>query len=1089
MENESLNKENKQYIVGIGASAGGLEAIDSFFRKVPVDSGLAFVVVQHLSPDYKSLMAELLSKHTDIPVHRIEEGMTVKANNIYLIPPRKNLTIFHGRLLLTEQIREGLNLPIDVFFQSLAEDHNELSIAVVLSGTGSDGTRGIRAIKDRGGMVMVQDEESAKFSGMPNSAIATGLVDFIISAEDMSEQLMAFVKHPYSTHQKISEINENDTDLTRILALIRDKRKLDFTFYKPNTVIRRIERRISINQLNDLSEYAQFIEANPQEISTLYQELLIGVTSFFRDTFVFEEVSKKWLPDITQHIEDNELRGWVSACSTGEEAYSIAMMLAEYREQSGQNFRIKIFATDIDKVAIEKASMGIFPESIVADLPKDYLNKYFIRRDESFQINQKIREMVVFAQHNLIKDPPFTNINLLTCRNVLIYLQPVLQKKILELFNFSLHSEGLLVLGTSESVGDMDEYFNSVSPKAKLYRSRGKYKPVGSISNRDSVVLDNQFQPSITSNYPMHRHRHAEDKILERFVNGLADDVLPFTLIIDDAMEVSHIFGDAKNYMMYPSGKVVTDITKMVINDLSIPVATGIQKALKSNEAVILSNIRVMEQDQAKYLRLHVKNLKGKKGQQKLLAVMISEMETQSVAVESNALSFDLNKEASQRISDLEQELQFTRENLQATVEELETSNEELQATNEELLASNEELQSTNEELQSVNEELYTVNAEYQGKITELTLLNNDLDNLFNSTNIATLFLDENLDVRRFTPRLESIFHIMISDIGRPFFHLSHSIDDMDMLELASQVIENNIPIEKEIQSNEGHWYLFRIMPYAVSDTVYAGVILTFIDINQLKNTQEKLLLSEKEEIDRITTFVEYSNDAITLQDDQGRIITWNQGAEQLYGWNKEEAQTMEFKDIVVKNSLDITNDILKKVRSGHNIQPFESQRVCKDGTIIDVSVSASALHTSNNNRKLVAFTERDMSQQHQLALKDCVLCMQQLAEVVIDNSDAVIILNVSGNITAWNEGAHKLYGWSQEEAINMSFVNLIPQHNRSQASGFVDQLIQGDAVQQSMCVQRVTKDNREINVNIVASVLRNHLGEALLISTSEKAE
>ena len=741
MENKQDTKP-KQYIVGIGASAGGLEAIYAFFQKMPVNSGLAFVVVQHLSPDYKSLMTELLSNHIDIPVHRIEEGMRVKANNVYLIPPRKNLTIFHDQLLLTEQIRnEGLHLPIDVFFQSLAEDHNEMSIAVVLSGTGSDGTRGIRAIKDRGGMVMVQNEDSAKFSGMPNNAIATGLVDFVLSAEEMSEQLLAFVKHPYSTQQS-TVINQSDNDFTRILALLRDKRKLDFTFYKPNTVVRRIERRISINQLNDLSEYVQFIEANPQELSTLYQELLIGVTSFFRDTFVFEEVSGKWLPEVIKHIDDNEIRVWVSACSTGEEAYSIAMMLAEYREKSGLNFRVKVFATDIDKLAIEKASVGAFPESIVADVPKDFLIKYFIRRDENFQITQKIREMVVFAQHNLIKDPPFTNINLLTCRNVLIYFQPVLQQRVLELFNFSLHSEGLLVLGTSESVGNMDDYFHNVSAKAKLYRSRGKHKPIV-VNNRDSIVLGGHVQPSKTLGYPVNRHRYAEDKILERFVNGLVDDVLPFTLIIDDGLEVSHIFGDAKDYMMYPSGKIVTDITKMVIHDLSIPVATGIQKALKNNEAVILSNIRVSENDQVRYLRLHIKNLQGKKGQQKLLAVMISEMETQPSTPESNVLSFDLNKEASQRIADLEQELQFTRENLQATVEELETSNEELQATNEELLASNEELQSTNEELQSVNEELYTVNAEYQGKIVELTLLNNDLDNLFDSTNIATLFLEQ----------------------------------------------------------------------------------------------------------------------------------------------------------------------------------------------------------------------------------------------------------------------------------------------------------------------------------------------------------
>lgn len=1094
MENKSEKEdtEKKQYIVGIGASAGGLEAITDFFSEMPINSGLVFVVVQHLSPDYKSLMPELLAKHTQIPVHRIKEGMKIEPDNIYLITPRKNLTLFHGRLLLQEQVRnEGLNLPIDVFFKSLAEDALEQAIAVILSGTGSDGTRGIRAIKDRGGMVMVQDEDSAKFNGMPNNAVATGLVDFILSSVKMPAQLLAFIKHPYSAIQQpennTEDKDEYDTDLTRVLALLRDKKKVDFTYYKPNTVLRRIERRIAINQLGDLSEYLQFIEANPDELGVLYQELLIGVTSFFRDDFVYQEFRQDYLASIVENIDDDEMRVWVAACSTGEEAYSIAMILAEYREHTGHHFRIKIFATDLDKFAIEKASLGIYPESIVADVPHDLLAKYFIRRDENFQITQKIREMVVFAQHNLIKDPPFTNINLLTCRNVLIYLQPVLQKKIFDLFNFSLHREGLMMLGTSESIGDMVDFFELVSPKAKLYRSRGKYKPMP-IANRDSKVLGTSFQPSYTSNYAPRHDRFVEDKILERFINELVDDVIPFAVVINDALEVSHIFGDAKNYLAYPSGKIVTDITKMVVHELSIPIATGVQKALKSNKDVILSNIRAKDQEQVRSLRLQIKNLKGKKGQQPLLAVLINEISKQALPVESDTLSFDLNKEASQRISDLEHELQFTRENLQATVEELETSNEELQATNEELLASNEELQSTNEELQSVNEELYTVNAEYQGKITELTLLNNDLDNLFNSTNIATLFLDENLEVRRFTPSLESIFNIVETDIGRPFFHLSHSVDQLDISELVRQVASNHKTKEQEIKTDTGNWFLLHIMPYAVSETVYAGVILTFIDIDQLRQTQDKLLLREQEEMERFSTFVQHSNDAITLQNKKGQIVTWNQGAEQLYGWNTQEALTMQFKKIVAKNSQKLTCDILEKLRNGSQVQSFESQRVRKDGKVIDVSVSASMLHSSKDNGKLVAFTERDMSQQHQLALKDCVLCMQQLAEVMIDSDDALIIIDISGDITAWNKGAHELYGWSQEEAINMPFVNLLPLQNRSKASYFVSQLIQDDAMQQSISIQRVTKDNREINVSMVASVLRNSIGEALLISTSEKA-
>ncbi|MCH9698462.1 MAG: chemotaxis protein CheR, partial [Gammaproteobacteria bacterium] len=563
MANTPIQENNKSYIVGIGASAGGLEAIESFFKKMPADSGIIFVVVQHLSPDYKSLMAELLSKHTAMPVHRIEDGMEAKPNNIYLIPPRKNLSIFHGRLLLREQIRtEGLNLPIDLFLLSLAEDCNESAIGIILSGTGSDGTRGIRAIKERGGMVMVQDEETAKFNGMPNNAIATGLADFILAADEMPVQLLSFIKHPYSSTQQSDTIDEGETDLSRIFALLREKTKVDFTYYKPSTVLRRIERRVSINQLNDFSEYVSYLESNTPEITTLHQELLIGVTSFFRDDFVFENFNKQWLPELVTQLHNEELRVWVCACSTGEEAYSIAMLLAEYQERSEHYLRVKIFATDIDQVAIEKASVGLYPESIAADVPPDLLSKYFIRHDDNFQVSQRIREMVVFAQHNMIKDPPFTNINLLSCRNVLIYLQPILQKKILELFNFSLNKNGLLILGTSESIGEMVDYFDNVDSKSKVYLSKGKYKPVAMHTRHGTVV--NDFQPSFTNSQKGSQDRYFDDRTLERFINGIKNDILPFTLIVDESSQVSHIFGEAKDYLTYPSGKINQDITKMV---------------------------------------------------------------------------------------------------------------------------------------------------------------------------------------------------------------------------------------------------------------------------------------------------------------------------------------------------------------------------------------------------------------------------------------------------------------------------------------------------------------------------------------------
>lgn len=1075
------------YVVGIGASAGGLEAIESFFKKMPADSGMAFIVVQHLSPDYKSLMVELLSKHTLMPVLRIEEGMKVEPNHVYLIPPRKNLTMFHGHLLLNNQNHSNeLNLPIDIFLRSLAEDAAEFAVGVILSGTGSDGTRGVRAIKEHGGMVMVQDEESAKFDGMPRNAIATGLVDFILPPEDMPKQLLAFVKHPYAVQE--ASIHSEDSDLTRIFALLRDKHKVDFTFYKPNTIVRRIERRISINQCRDLKEYRNLLENNSQEVSALFQELLIGVTNFFRDDTVFEEIRGKWLTPLVKSLSNNEIRVWIAGCSTGEEAYSLAIMLAEYREYSGNFFRMKLFATDVDAKAVEKASAGLYPESIAADVPAHLLVKYFSRREDSFQISQAIRESVVFAQHNLIKDPPFTNIHLLSCRNLLIYLQPVLQRKILELFNFSLVKDGLLMLGTSESIGEMVDYFDMVSPKGKIYRARGKYRSLGIGGIDPAPALMTSFRNPPPQSGRHVAGRYQDDKILERFFNALTKDLLPFTMIVNESLEISHIFGDAQRYLSYPSGKLVTDITKLVSKDLAIPIATGARKALKSGESINMSNIKLREKDKVRTLNIHVRLLPGRKNQETLLAILIFEADhhaTQEIGFAAD--NFDINQDAAQRINDLEQELQLTRENLQATVEELETSNEELQATNEELLASNEELQSTNEELQSVNEELYTVNAEHQSKISELTILNNDLDNLFNSTNIGILFLDENLDIRRFTHKLQSLFHIVENDIGRPFFHLTHSIRDIDLEDLIGQVVEKKIILESEVQNQHGNWYFMRIIPYAVSDRIYSGVILTFVNIDLLKQTQESLRQRSELETQRLASFVNYSLDAITLLDDAGTFITWNRGAELLYGWSAREALQMRFESLVPLDERPHMRRVFDNLQRGEQVAQFDSKRLNRQGEVIDVSVSATLLSSQNDTGRIFSLTERDLRSHLLIDKRHCISCIQKLASLLLDANEAIIIIDFEGFIVAWNKGAESLYGWSQSEAMGMKFESLVPANLREEAREMFQSIVSGRSSYQVTQSQRQTKNRQVINITMIASVLGYQNGDTMLVVTTEK--
>jgi two-component system CheB/CheR fusion protein len=839
---------NPSHYVGIGASAGGLEAIESFFKQMPPQSNIAFIVVQHLSPDYKSLMVELLSKKTEMPVHRAEDGMEVLAANVYLIPPKKNLTIFHGKLVLNDKvINQGINLPIDIFLRSLAEDQAERSIAIILSGTGSDGTRGVRAIKELGGMVMVQDEESAKFDGMPRAAISTGVADYILPPDKMPEQLLAYVAHPYTSGEKHSDLLLKDADaLTRLFAELRDKTKVDFTYYKPSTITRRIERRMSVNQISDFEEYVNYLQNYPGEVMGLYRDLLIGVTNFFRDPEAMQELEEKWLPELLMRLKNREIRFWIAGCSTGEEAYTLAIIVKEVMETAGISRDVKIFATDIDKDAIITAGAGIYPESIAGDLPPKIMAKYFYHKEEKLQIARHLREMVVFAQHNLVKDPPFTNIDFISCRNLLIYLQPVLQQKAFEMFNFSLNPEGLLFLGTSESTGELNDYFENLHQKHKIYKSRGKTQPMRrdlEIKSRDD--RDYHSQPFALRT----RDRRAGDpdsnRIIKQYLEVASEHYLPLSVIVNQRLAILHIVGNTEGYFRVPSGPAEYDISKMAARDLAIPLATGVQKVFRTGEELSYTNIRLQHHDQDRTIRIRIVPLPEIKGHDPLVSVFFEEIDIKQ-SLNRDAVTYDLGKETHQRINDLEQELQFARENLQATIEELETSNEELQATNEELLASNEELQSTNEELQSTNEELYTVNAEHQNKIIELTELNNDVDNLLTSSGIGTMLLDEDLEVRKFSPEITKVFHIMDKDVGRPVTHIAHRLQDYDPVEMIKTVKKTNLPVEQEIQAEGNRWYLARILPYVIGPKAYSGVVLTFIDITEARLARKHLANSRQ---------------------------------------------------------------------------------------------------------------------------------------------------------------------------------------------------------------------------------------------------
>jgi two-component system CheB/CheR fusion protein len=898
---DDLDEPSKPtHIVGVGASSGGLEAIEAFFKAMPPDSGVAFVVIQHLSPDHKSLMAELLSKRTRMPVHRAEDGMWVEPNAVYLIPPNKNLRLFHRRIILSVQDRDtrGINLPIDIFFRSLAEDQGSKAIAIILSGTGSDGTSGIRAIKEELGMVMVQAEETAAFDGMPRSAIATGLVDYILPPEEMPIQLLTYLKHPFTAKDNAGSMLTDEDGLTRIFALLRESNKIDFTYYKPTTIIRRIERRMAVNQIHDLNDYVRFLESYPIELNSLHKDLLIGVTSFFRDPEAFENIYKNYLPMVMREAKDAKLRLWVSGCSTGEEAYSLAILCCEVNENEHSKTDVKIFATDVDREAILTASAGIFAESAIADIDANLLSKYFYRKDEGFYISRQVREMVVFAQHNLVKDPPFTNIDLISCRNLLIYLQPVLQKRVLELFNFALNPKGILFLGSSETTGEMGDYFDSLDHKWRIYQSRGRRRQ--SQLSEPAINFDAKrwYNTNRLTGRGITTRLHEEERLLERLVESVAGDYLPFCMVVNEAMELLHVAGEANEFLHFSSGKVINDVSKLVLKDLAIPLTTGLQKVFKSKDELIYSNIHLNNNNQHRVVNMRLKPLPTKKQQVLLIAVFIEEVRKSLKTDTASPETYNVGKEAQQRIIDLENELQFTRENLQATVEELETSNEELQATNEELLASNEELQSTNEELQSVNEELYTVNSEYQSKITELTEVNNDLDNLLCNTRVATLFLDENLDIRRFTPEISHLFQIMDQDVGRPLGHLSHKLDGIDVIQLAKQVQQNETGLERDaITVNGGEEYLMRVFPYQIAPDTYSGVVFTFINTSRLRQAKNDLIEREL----RMEALLSVS-DPYILINERGIIQEVNSKLLELVGYQQSKLVGNNVSILMAKN-------------------------------------------------------------------------------------------------------------------------------------------------------------------------------------------
>lgn len=875
-----MTTPNDHYMVAIGTSAGGLEALERFFKHMPYDDRLVFLVVQHLSPDYKSHMVELLSKHTPMPVHEAADGIMLETGQIYLLPPRKNMTVYNGKVYLMEYDRtQGLNLPIDILFESLAKDQGSRAIACILSGTGSDGTRGLRAIKEHGGIVLAQDN-TAKFDGMPRSAIATQLVDYVAAPEDMPTILQRYIRHPKTAHPALfqSQIDTDRNLIEKVMAILRDHDGVDFSGYKPNTLLRRIDRRMALYEIESLQQYVQFLQTSESERTILFKEFLIGVTRFFRDPEAFDYINQTVIPAImSKRPRQEQVRIWVPACSTGEEAYSLAILFQHHMETTGNFADVKVFATDIDRDALERAGQGVYPESIAADVPEHLLKQYFVRNaDDQYEILRQIRHMVVFAHQNIITHPPFSRLDLISCRNLMIYLQPDVQAQLLSLFQFALKSNGYLFLGSSESLGDKAAEFAVEDAKWKIYRLRTRHNP----------LVNTQFNhPSRTQQ----RHREAVSSVSSKVLadwrtsdpvlRSLVEHMLPPCVVIDESWSMIHGFGQLDAFIQAPRGyQVSLNITKLVREGLSLPLSTALHQTFKTGDDVTYRSIEMTVDGETQYVTMSTRLFWHHDDNQRLCLVTF--MFAQAELDNDEGEPYHISDSVSQRLYTLEQELQYTRESLQATIEELETSNEELQATNEELMAANEELQSTNEELESVNEELITVNNEFQAKIKELSALNDDMNNLLKSTDVGTVFLDANLNVRKFTPAAQEAINLMEQDIGRPLQHIAHKLGDFSLMERVEQVLESLMPQEVDVRNKDGRWLLVRIMPYRTHTNTISGVVLTFVDVTDMKHA-----LQIAEESDEFTQVILNSLSAHIAVLDQNGVITHVNEAWQRFSW------------------------------------------------------------------------------------------------------------------------------------------------------------------------------------------------------------
>jgi two-component system CheB/CheR fusion protein len=1074
-------------VVGVGASAGGLEAFKQFLKRLPVDTGMAFVLVTHLDPKHESILPELLARATQLPVSEVEDGTPVAPDHVYVMPRSASLAIEGGALRLRPR-EEGRvpRHPIDGFLQTLAEDQGARAIGVILSGTATDGTLGLEAVKAEGGITFAQEPKSARYDGMPRSAVAAGCVDFTLTPEEIAEELARISRHPYVVPALTAESGPEEpaqpavkNGFNKILALLRRTTGVDFSLYKTNTLRRRVRRRMILNKLDGLDEYAKYLREHAAEVENLYQDILIKVTSFFRDPETFEVLKEKIFPRLVEHrAPDEPVRIWVVGCSTGEEAYSVAMAFTEFAGEGADHIPVQIFATDLNERSIERARAGLYSKNITADVSPERLRRFFTEAEGGYRVGKPLRDMCVFARQNIVADPPFSQMDLISCRNLLIYLEPVLQKQILPLLHYALKPRGVLWLGSSETTGAASDLFEPEDKRHRFYSKR----PTARRPRINYPTGDQTWEKSNSRRQPAARAErlptNGETEAQREADRIIAARYAPASALINEEMNVLQLRGDVAPYLEQSPGKATRNLLKMAREGLFIALREAVDKARKDEGPIRRENLRVEYDGATGDVNLEVIPLKHSPSQERYFVALFETVEAADQGGDRKA-GGGRRKADERQIKQLHQELAAAHDHLQSVIEEYEATNEELQSASEEAQSSNEELQSINEELEtskeeleSSNEELITVNEELNNRNAELGLLNSDLVNLLGSVQMPILMLDGQLRIRRFTTAAEKLLNLIPTDVGRPIGDLKLNLDSPDMERLIAEAIDTISVKEIETRDGAGRWHSLRVRPYKTLENKIEGAVVVLVDIDALKKTEweivaardyaEAVLRTARDPLVvlRADLTVDSANEAfyktfkLKPAETEGQLIYELSGRQ----WNIPDLRRL-LEEIIPRNSF--FNDF--EIR--HEL-PGLGERA--------MLLNARRLDNPEGGPERILLGIEDVTER-----REAEMARARLAAIVESSNDAIIAIALDGVIANWNQEAERLYGYTTQEAIGQPFTTLIPPERPGEEERILERLRRGERINDFETVCR-RKDGSAVDVSLTVSPIKNAPGEVI---------